>query len=91
MVLPSLAARGLLAPFPNHLAVPVELGDGSVAEDAFAIVFVVLVLNQDMAASPTIDRRIDEVARLAGIFPSMRLFSVRIDKVGFEVERTEAD
>jgi hypothetical protein len=59
------------------------------AEDAFTILFVVLVLDEDVAAPPAVDRRIDEVAWLTRMVPLVHLLSIRGDQMGLEVERAE--
>ena len=79
-----------LAPLPNNGAIPVKLRHGAVAEDAFAVVLVILILNEDVAVSPAVDRRIDQIAQLSRVVPAMNLLAFWIDQVRLEVERAEA-
>ena len=91
MILESGAAGGLGSPLPDGVALPVQLADGAIAEDAAGIAGDAAELEEDVAALATDEARVDDVAGQALVGPAMHLVAVHIDEVGCAVGSAEGD
>jgi hypothetical protein len=93
MVLAGGAPRGLGAPFPHDLAVPIELPDGPVVEDAVETAALGRAgqLHQDVAELSSGEGRVDQFAGKAHAIPSSDVIAFEVHEMGAPIRCTVQD